>query len=315
MQKALAILLLSLSLSLALEAEVFKKTQDQSNIMSLSKAGEILLIGTDLGSIELFNLKEKKSALYLQLAKIENYYEDKVSPRVFSLDMQNDKLLILSEASFGGKNLSLLDENKNLQSKKLAFDSAKKAFLLDDEKVLLALSSARLILLDFSNLKVLKEYAFSHSSLNDAVLNEDKNKLVAGFESGEVKLFDLKSWQEMANFDQIHKDSVYSVDFKNSSILSCATDRKVGLVQNGVQRFVERDFLIYTCALSANASTFAFGDSGKNTLEIFSSSSLKRIQAFENLNFSLEHILFLDEKTLLVSGYNDTILIFTLNEG
>ncbi len=32
--------------------------------------------------------------------------------------------------------------------------------------------------------------------------------------------------------------------------LSCGTDRRIGVVKNEEQNFLQKDFLIYTCALS-----------------------------------------------------------------
>lgn len=92
------------------------------------------------------------------------------------------------------------------------------------------------------DLKRINEFKFSHSSLNDAALNEEKTKFIAGFESGEVELFDLKSWKILKNYDKMHKDNIYQVDFKNDTLISCGTDRRIGLVKNEEQTFLQKIF-------------------------------------------------------------------------
>ncbi len=60
------------------------------------------------------------------MPKIKNYYEGDFA-RIYNIDVYQNSLLILSEGDFGAKNLSLY--NNNLQIQTLQESSVKEAFL------------------------------------------------------------------------------------------------------------------------------------------------------------------------------------------
>lgn len=211
------------------------------------------------------------------MPKIKNYYEGDFA-RIYNIDVYQNSLLILSEGDFGAKNLSLY--NNNLQIQTLQESSVKEAFFIDENTYLLVLLGSKIELVD-KDLKRINEFKFSHSSLNDAALNEEKTKFIAGFESGEVELFDLKSWKILKNYDKMHKDNIYQVDFKNDTLISCGTDRRIGLVKNEEQTFLQKDFLIYTCALSPSGKLAAYSDNEEGFNEVFDTNTLKTVRIFQ----------------------------------
>lgn len=164
------------------------------------------------------------------------------------------------------------------------------------------------------DLKRINEFKFSHSSLNDAALNEEKTKFIAGFESGEVELFDLKSWKILKNYDKMHKDNIYQVDFKNDTLISCGTDRRIGLVKNEEQTFLQKDFLIYTCALSPSGKLAAYSDNEEGFNEVFDTNTLKTVRIFKDENLMSEIIIFINERELIISGFGDKIVFRSLDE-
>ncbi|HEC1774473.1 WD40 repeat domain-containing protein [Campylobacter sp. IFREMER_LSEM_CL2127] len=306
MKKMFLILLMSIyALSYELKLD--------SNLNALKLADNSLLIGLDNGEIKQYFLKDKKMQKITQLDKIKNFYEENLSPRIYSIDYLNGAILILSEGDFGSKKLYVY-KNKQLLSYDLANDGAKKALFLDDNTILLALLGSNIELFDLKTKSVVKNFTFSSSSLSDVVLNETKTQLVAGFESGELMLFDVKKWQKIKSYKNIHKDNIYQLDFKNTIIASCSTDRKLGIVQNDQEKNIERDFLIYTCALNENGSIAAFGDNEKNIIELVNTKNLKTIKRFQNKDFLLEYLIFLNEHELISAGYEDKIIFWSIDE-
>ncbi|MCV3469776.1 WD40 repeat domain-containing protein [Campylobacter sp. CNRCH_2015_0814] len=306
MKKMFLILLMSIyALSYELKLD--------SNLNALKLVDNSLLIGLDNGEIKQYFLKDKKMQKITQLDKIKNFYEENLSSRIYSIDYLNGAILILSEGDFGSKKLYVY-KNKQLLSYDLANDGAKKALFLDDNTVLLALLGSNIELFDLKTKSVVKNFTFSSSSLSDVVLNETKTQLVAGFESGELMLFDVKKWQKIKSYKNIHKDNIYQLDFKNTIIASCSTDRKLGIVQNDQEKNIERDFLIYTCALNENGSIAAFGDNEKNIIELIDTKNLKTIKRFQNKDFLLEYLIFLNEHELISAGYEDKIIFWSIDE-
>lgn len=281
-----------------------------SNITALKLYEQNLYIGTEKGEILLFNIKDKSLKELLSLPKIQNYYE-KDFAKIYGIDFYKNNLLILSEGDFGTKNLSFYDGK--IQNKKLQEVSTKKVFFIDENTYLLALLGSKIVLVD-KNLNQIKEFQFSHSSLNDIVLSEDLTTLVAGFESGEVEYFDLKNWKLLKNYNQMHKDNIYQVDFKNNVILSCGTDRRVGLVKNKEQVFLQKDFLIYACALNPSGKLAIFSDNEAGLSEVFDTTSLKTVAKFSNENLMSEFIIFINEKDFIISGFGDKIIFRSLDE-
>lgn len=284
-----------------------------SNLNALKFADNSLLIGLDNGEINQYFLKDKKMQKITQLDKIKNFYEENLSPRIYSIDYLNGAILILSEGDFGSKKLYVY-KNKQLLSYDLANDGAKKALFLDDNIILLALLGSNIELFDLKTKNVVKNFTFSSSSLSDVVLNETKTQLVAGFESGELMLFDVKKWQKIKSYKNVHKDNIYQLDFKSAIIASCSTDRKLGIVQNDQEKNIERDFLIYTCALNENGSIVAFGDNEKNIIELVNTKNLKTIKKFQNKDFLLEYLIFVNEHELISAGYENKIIFWSIDE-
>lgn len=281
-----------------------------SNITTLKLNKQNLYIGTDKGEILQYNIKDKSLKELLSLPKIKNYYGNDF-PKIYNIDIFKDTLLILSGGDFGTKNLSFY--NDDLQIKKLEENSITKAFFISENTYLLISVASEIELVD-KNLSSIKKFNFSHSSLNDVVLNEDKSELVAGFESGEVELFDLKNWKILKNYDKIHKDNIYQVDFKNNIILSCGTDRRIGLVKNGEENFLQKDFLIYACALSPNGKLAIYSDNEAGISEVFNTSDLKSIKTFNNGNLMSEFIIFLNNTEFIISGFGDSIIFRSIYE-
>ncbi|MCR2039317.1 WD40 repeat domain-containing protein [Campylobacter helveticus] len=311
MKKILLFLVLSLEL-------MGFKIELNSNVTALKLEEKLLYVGTDEGEIFLFKTKDLRGQnedVFLKeplvkLEKVQNYYEF-LGAKIYHIDVLKNKMLILSEGDYGGKNLSIYEDKTLIKTKKLEFEGVSRAFFIDENTLLVGLigSEIKLLNLDF---KELKSFKFSHSSLNDLALSEDKKRLVAGFESGEVELFDLKKWQILKNYNTLHKDNIYQVSYKNGVILSCGTDRRVGVINQEKQDFLQKDFLIYACALSPSGKIGAFSDNDRGITELFEIATLKSIKKFENLDMMSEFIIFLDDENLLISGFGKVILMRSL---
>lgn len=281
-----------------------------SNVTALKLDNENLYIGTDGGEILLYHIKDKSLKELVSLPKINNYYAN-TPAKIYHIDSLNDTLLIISEGDFGTKNLNFYDGS--LRTKKLEQESVKKIFFISKKLYLLALRGSTILLMD-DNLKILKEFKFSHSSLNDIALSEDKTKLVAGFESGEVKLFSLEKWEVLKTYKNLHKDNVYQVDLKKDVILSCGTDRRVGVVKKGEESFLQKDFLIYTCALSPSGKFAAYSDNQSGISEVFDTQSLKSVAVFDSEKLMSEMIVFIDDENFILSGFGDSVELRSMNE-
>ncbi|MBK1973456.1 WD40 repeat domain-containing protein [Campylobacter sp. TTU-622] len=281
-----------------------------SNISSLKKNGDFLYIGTDKGEVFSFGLKNDKLKKLFILPKIKTYYDESFS-QIYDIDSLEDSLLILSEGSYGKKDLFVY-KDKQLTKQKIQLNDIRKVFFINKYTILIASISSEIYLFDIKNLTLLKKFKFSQSALGNLQLNEDKTILALGFESGEIKLFDLKEWKVLHKYKQIHKDNIYQIDFKKNIILSCSTDRRIGIIKNNKENFLQQNFLIYACSLSPDGKIAVFSDNNDNKTKIFSTDTLKQLTFFDNENLSVENIIFIDNKNFILSGFSNILLFRSL---
>ncbi|MCW1360337.1 WD40 repeat domain-containing protein [Campylobacter sp. US33a] len=277
----------------------------KSNITALKVSEELLYIGTDRGEILRYNIKSKILDEILTLADIQNYYEKNIKPSIYSIDVLDNKILLVSEGDFGSKNIWIF-RDKNLD-KKLSFNGVKEVFFINEDEILLTFLGANIKQIKLSNLQE-RNYNFSYSSLNDASIDKNKKTLVLGFESGVIEIFDLQKWEVIKKINKIHKDNIYQVDYKNGNIISCATDRRVGIVIKNEEKFIENNFLIYACALSSNGEFGAFSNNATNFTQIIKTKDLTQQIQISNEDLMVEYIIFLNEHDILISGYGNKII-------
>ena len=300
---------------LAFNLYAYESLELNASVTTLKQDANILYIGTNDGQISSIDLNlgiDKQNLKNVaKFEKIKNSYNEFL-PQIYSIDVYKNSFLIISEADFGAKNLSTLKDGV-LNTKKFEFDGLKKAYFVDENTYLFVFSGATITLVD-SNLKVLKSFKFNHSLLNSSNINLARNTLEVDFESGEIKLFDIKKWEVIANFDAVHKDNIYQVDYKNNTLVSCAIDGKLGVIRNNQQSFMQKDFFIYACALSPNGELIAYSDYNQNTIEIVKSSNFEKIASFKNIDdeFVVRNILFIDDHKFSISGYNNKIFFWSI---
>ena len=288
-----------------------------------------LFIGTDAGEIVEYDLAQKKFNPHfaIKLNSVQNYYEKDLGARIHSFDELANRFLIVSEGDFGTQNISVCrnfkikaDGDTGCATIKSPFANIKKAFFIDKDTALLALLSSEIKLVslkDFAfvgaqierKLPLLKEFKFSYTSLNDAVLDTQRQNLLVASESGELQVFDTKAWKLLANYNKLHKDTLDQVDFKRGVIVSCGKEKKVGIVKAGEQRFLQAQSLVYACALSPNGdiAAFASNTNGKDNTELISTTNLKRVKLFDD-DFFAKFIIFLNENELLIAGGKSILL-------
>lgn len=312
-----------------------------ANITALKASGNALYIGTDAGEILKYDLTLKKLSndFSIKLPAVQNYYENNVAARIHSFDVFENDFLLVSEGDFGTQNLSLCANLKFAKgecfSVKSPFSNIKKVFYIDKNTALLVLLSSdiKLVKLNAQNgnlsISTIKEFKFSHTSLNDATLEKpnlliakteplvnkandfapEKQNLLVASESGQLQVFDLKAWKLLANYDKIHKDTLEQVDFKNGVIISCGKEKKLGLIKENEQKFLQKNSFVYSCALSPSGKIAAFSSNvlGKESTEVVSTTDFKQITRFDEGDFFAKFIIFLNENDFLMAN-NNTIL-------
>lgn len=211
---------------------------------------------------------------------------------IFIDDYQNTILAISSKD--GEKTLNIYKDN-NLNKYKISSD-INKAFLYQDKIILTSLAS-ELIIKDLA-FNELQKIHFSNASINAASINKEKAKIALGFESGKIIIYDLNTNKFISK--EVHKDNIYSVDYKKDKIISCATDRKAVISDDELNEIksIESNNLIYNCAIS-NDGIYAYSCDVDNNICI-------NDDKINIGNLYLNSILF-DNSVLKLNAYSKTL--------
>lgn len=290
--------------------KIYKATGD---VQSLVIYDEKLYAGTSNGTVEIFNIRDTSKISSIKIDDIKDFMGDNVSSKIYSIDVLNEDILITSQGEQGFRNIYLYSNNSlnkliDIKSNYLI----QKAKFIDKDHLVFALLSNQIGLYDISKKSLIYLTQIGYSSFSDFALSEDKKTLVTTDESGVVKLFDVKKGQVLKEFEGINLDKVYQLDYKNDVVLTAGQDRKAVVFKNDSNKSLSFDFLLYSCALSANANYSAIAYNEQNDVLIFDTNSLKYLYNLTGQKSTLTQILFKNDYEVFVSSENSQINYFNL---
>ena len=263
-----------------------------------------LYCATDVSSVDIIDLKSKKLLQQIKVAKIKDFMGDLVDAKVYSVDVQEDKILILSQAEQGfrrlyihenGKTAVIIDADAQL--------SIAKAKFIDKNTVLLALLGDELISYDLVGKKQNWRVQVSGSKFSNFVMNEAKSQVVVADESGDLQIVDTKNGKHLQTLSGQNLDNVFQVDYKKNIIATAGQDRRVVVydVDNGSAYYKTAPFLIYSVGLSPSGQRVAYSSDENNNVTVFNTKTKMVIGHFGGNKMTLSGIVFLSEDEFLVS--------------
>ncbi len=274
----------------------------------------ILYTATSNSSVEIFDLKTKAMIRKIEIPFIKDFMGDMMPSKIYSVDMFDGNVLFVSEGKKGYRNLWL---DTNGSTTKIIDINQKwfmrKAMFVDESRVLIALLTNELILFDISSSKVLYKKQVSASSFSDFMLSEDKKSFATTDESGIVHIIDTMSGEVKRILEGQNLDKVYQLDYKRGVVLTAGQDRRCVVYENdGSAAYIEFHFLLYSCALSPDATLSAVAYNEENDILVFKTQSKAKRYNLVGQDATLTQILFIDEQHVGASSDNNTINFWTL---
>ena len=277
--------------------------------------GNNLVIATDMGHIEIYNIEENRTVKKIFLPKIKDFVGDEIPARVMSTDVIDGKYLLLSDSGKNGySNLFIYDKNLTQILSPKNKSAIIKARFIDKEHILLGYLSNEVSLLDLNSRKELYRVQLSESKFSDFALNEDKSQVVFSCESGVLNLVDIKSGKVIKELKGQNVDNVYRVDFKKDTVVGAGQDRRGSIynVKTGEGSYIASNFLIYSTALTPSASKVAFSMDEKNNITIYNILTKSKIATLKGQKSTLSVMIFKDENRLFSASDDNTIMVWNI---
>ena len=264
-----------------------------------------LYVATAASSVDIFNIKTQEKINSIKMPQIKDFLGDIIDSKIYSVDVLEENILILSQGEKGGRNLDIYKDGKieNIikDTERLFIGRAK---FLDENHIIYALLSNQVYLYDIKNKKVLKEIQVSQSKFSNFKLTQDKTKLVVCDESGVINMLDSKNFDIIKTFRYQNLDNVFQVDIKDNLILTAGQDRRAAVYNLDTKNayYKEYSFLVYAAALSPSTKLAAVASDEENNVTIFDTSSQANLYKLTQNKATLSNILFLNENEIIVTS-------------
>lgn len=285
-------------------------------VTDLVLKNENLYVATTDSSVDIFNINTKEKINSIKVPKIKDFMKDTIEARIYSIDVLENSVLILSQGENGGRNIDIYKDEKleNLIEDKDRLFIAYAKFI-DENHIVYALLSNQIYLYDIKNKKVINEVQISQSKFSNFKLNEDKSKIVVADESGILTLLNTKDLNPIKRFDTLNLDNVFQVDMKKDIFITAGQDRRCAIysLDERISYYKEGSFLIYSVALSPSAKLAAFASDEENNVTIFNTTTKENLYKLTQNKTTLTNILFINENEIFVSSDDEKINYYKLN--
>lgn len=302
-------LLLSLSAIFALqEMEPTCSMIAKGDVQDMAVQDQKLYAATNKGSVDIFDLEKRERIDSIEIPRIEDFMGKKMDAKIYSVDSLEESVLFVSEGLGGYRKLWLFREGelqKIVDEKSRYF--IKKARFVDRDRVLIALLSNEHILYDMRTKKEHYNIQMSTSSFSDFTMDEEKMRFATSDESGIVRVVDTLSGKVLKEYKGQNVDRVYQVDIKDGTILTAGQDRRAAIYSVLDSYYLEFDFLLYSAALSQDASLAAVAYNEENHILVYRVDTKRRLYDLKGSLATVTKILFLSRDEIVASSDSATI--------
>ncbi len=302
-------LFLSSLFSAAIKEPTGSFTASGSVVDMLYKDGK-LYCATNASSVDIFDFETKKLINKIEVKKILDFMGDTIDSKIYSVDVIEDKILILSQDKKGFRRIHI---NQNGTTKAL-FDYSKeltvaKAKFLDANTILLGLLSNELVSYNIAKNSQNWSIQVSGAKFSDFVLNEEKSEVVVADESGNLKIHSTKDGKFIKLLANQNLDNVFQVDYKKGVIATAGQDRRMVIYVPKFDSayYTETQFLIYSVGLSPSGKIVGFASDENNNVTLQNTITKANIGKYGGNKMTLTKILFINENDFLVASDDKAI--------
>ena len=290
-----------------------KSFKADGQVLDVVVKGHTLYSATAASCVDIFDLDNQKLLKRIKIAKIKDFMGDLVDTKIYSVDVEKKKILLLAEAKQGYRRLYIHQDNKT----SIVIDadaqlSIAKAKFLNETTVLLALLSDELISYDIVHKKINWRVQVSGSKFSNFALNEQRDKVALVDESGDLQLLSTKDGKHIKTMSGQNLDNVFQVDYKNGIVITGGQDRRCVIynVRADSAYYRSSSFLVYGVGLSPSAKYGAYSSDENNNITLFNTQTKETIARFGGNKMTVSGIVFMSEKEFLVYSDSKTMNLY-----
>ena len=310
MKLLISIILLSVSIFATTIQKPNASYIASGSVIDLLTTDNKLYVATSASCVDIFDIKTKKIVDKIVVSKITNFLGDIIDAKVYSVDVIDGKILVLSLGKSGARRVHIYKDKKlNLvlpSSKNMYIAKAK---FLDEDNILLGLLSNDIVSYNIKTQKENWSVQASQSKFSDFALNETKTKVVVADESGDLHILDTKNGKNIKTLSGENLDNVFKVDWKNGTIATAGQDRRVVVYDTRFNSayYKTSSFMIYAAGVSPKGKIVGYASDENNNVTLFKANTKTTIGTFGGNNMTLTNIVFKNEKEFFV-GCDDKII-------
>ena len=314
--KAILFITLLLNILNAKETTPSFTYKASGSVTDIVLKNERIYVGTGASKIDIFDIKTQELVQSISIPKIKDFMGDEIDSKIYSVDVIDDMILILSQGTKGGRAIHIYKDSKLteiISAKKRMFIA--RAKFIDKKRILFSLLSNEVFLYDIENKKELFGTQISQSKFSYFALSEDKKRVVIADESGILQMLDTNTLKVLEVFKKQNLDNVFQVDFKNDIILTAGQDRRAAVFSINQKSAYHKDasFLIYSAGLSPSGEIAGIASNENNEVSIFNTKTKEDLNLLKGNRTTLTNIIFINEKEVLVSSDDERINYYKID--
>ncbi len=314
MKNILLILVLIFTMLSAKEITPYKYIKASEAVTDFVKVDDLLIIGTEEGIIDIYDLEKDQLIDQIKLPKEKNIFGNDIRSLITSVDYYQGKIIFIKRLLSGYHELYLY-ENKELVKLVDAsqYFSLKKVKFVNEESAIIAFMSNELMLYDLKNKKIVYKKQYNLASLSDIVLDEKRVHVFTADETPQISKIDILSGKVVQKFFKANKRDIFSIDYKKGKVLSGGKDRRVILYQTPEKYTMTKgDFFIYDVALNPDATKAAFVKNEANDISVINTDSMEEIALLKGHDQTILKIDFYTENELISADEDDQLMFWRL---
>jgi len=284
-------------------------------VMDIVVNKQNLFVSTGASAVNIFNLDSHEKIKTITVPKIKDFMGEIIDSKIYSIDVLNKNILILSQGEHGFRKVDIYKNDKldSIVSIKEKLYIAKTKWL-DEKTILLGLLSNDIISYNIETKKQNWAVQASGSKFSNFILSEDKSEVIVCDESGDLKIINTKNGNIKKILSGKNLDNVFQADYKNGIIVTAGQDRRAVIynLKNNSSYYKTASFLIYSAGLSPSGKIAGYASDENNNVTLFNTYTKSKLGIFGGNKMTINNILFLNEKEFIISSDGKVINYYKL---